>query len=139
VEHSLPHVRDLERSHAGLSGFTISKIAGIVFQSKGATFSEVAKALSVSRITAMRWLALMESEELLVRTQVMSGKRGRPQGIYHATDKLMKLVETHSSGSIAILSFPTLRGACMHLVDGKCNFSTKAHMCSAFTCPLLHF
>lgn len=132
----LPHPHDSRRLQPGLSESTISKIAGIVIQSKGATLTEAARLLAVSRVTAIRWLALMESEGLLVRTQVMSGRRGRPQGIYRPTDKLMKLVEAHNSGSIAILGFPTLKGACKHLVEGDCGFQTKAQPCGAAICPL---
>ena len=139
MERSSTDFHDTEKAKPSLSGFTVSRIAGTVFRTKGATFSDVARALSVSRITAMRWLALMENEGLLTRTQAMSGKRGRPQGIYRPTDKLMKLVETHSSGSIAILNFPTLKGACKHLTDGKCRFGKKPQVCAAFICPLLHF
>jgi transposase len=132
-------VHDSRRSQPGLSESTISKIAGIVFQPKGATLTEAARLLAVSRVTAIRWLALMESEGLLVRTQVMSGRRGRPQVVYRPTDKLMKLVETHNSGSIAIFSFPTLKGSCKHLVEGNCSFRTKSELCGAAICPLLHF
>lgn len=86
----------------------------------------------------MRWLTLMEDEELLVRTHVMSSKRGRPQGVYRPTNRLMKLVETHSSGSVAILSFTTLKGMCKHLVENSCNFGSKAQPCAVGICPLLH-
>lgn len=135
----IPHVHYSPGPQPGLSESTISKIAGIVCQSKGTTLTEAARLLAVSRITAMRWLALMESEGLLDRTQLMSGRRGRPQGVYRPTDRLMKLVETHNSGSIAILSFPVLRGTCKHLVEGNCSFRTKAQPCGAAICPLLNF
>jgi predicted ArsR family transcriptional regulator len=132
-------VHNSPRPHSGLSESTISKIAGIVFQSKGATLTEAARLLAVSRITAIRWLALMESEGLLARTQVISGRRGRPPGIYRPTDKLMKLVEVHNSSSVAILSFPNLKETCKHLVEGNCSFRAKAQPCGVAICPLLHF
>ena len=116
----------------------IFKIAGIVFQSKGVTLTETARLLAVSRITAMRWLALMENEGLLIRTQVMSGRRGRPQGVYRPTGKLMKLVEVHDSGSVAILGYSTLKGICKHAIEGNCSFRAKVQPCGAAICPLLH-
>jgi len=80
----------------------------------------------------------MESEELLSRANAMSGRRGRPQVVYRPTSKLMKLVEVRSSDSVAILSFPTLKGTCKHLVRESCNFGAKAQPCGEAICPLLH-
>jgi predicted ArsR family transcriptional regulator len=103
-----------------------------------ATLLEVARELVVSRTTAIRWLALMESEELLSTINLMSGKKGRPKVVYRPTSKLMKVVETHSLGSIAILSFGTLKGACKHLVEESCRFRAEPQPCTEALCPLLH-
>jgi hypothetical protein len=99
---------------------------------------EVARELTVSRTTAIRWLALMESEELLSRVNLMSGKKGRPKIIYRPTSKLTKLVETRSLSSILILSFPTLKGACKYLDEDSCVFRAEVQPCAEALCPLLH-
>lgn len=80
----------------------------------------------------------MESEGLLARAHAMSGRRGRPQVVYRPTNKLMKLVEVRSSDSVAILSFPTLKGMCKHFVEESCNVGAKIHPCGEAFCPLLH-
>jgi len=120
-----------------LSDDTISRTAAMVFQSKGATLSEISGRLAVSRVTAIRWISQMEDEGLLVRTQKRSGMRGRPEGVYHPTAKLLELVDTRSSGFIAVLPFNILKSACRHLVGGYCSFNAKAQLCEAAICPLM--
>jgi predicted ArsR family transcriptional regulator len=116
---------------------TISKIAALVFQPAGATLSQVTKSLAVSRTTAIRWLSLMESGELLSRTQLLSGRRGRPEAVYRPTDRLTRLIEAHSSDSIAVLNFPVLRQMCKYFVKGSCGYRVETQLCAASLCPFL--
>jgi predicted ArsR family transcriptional regulator len=116
---------------------TISKISALVFQPKGATLSQVIRSLGVSRTTAIRWLSLMESGELLSRSQLLSGKRGRPEAVYRPTDRLTRLIEAHSSDSIAVLNFPVLRKMCKYFVNDYCGYRTETQPCAASLCPFL--
>jgi predicted ArsR family transcriptional regulator len=118
--------------------YTISRIANAIFEAKRATLAQVASTLEVSRTTAIRWLALMESEDLLRRTQHMSGRRGRPEAVYVPTGRLLKLVKSQSSETFAILNFQALKEVCKHLIGASCAYNASSQTCSAAHCPILH-
>ncbi|WP_352418616.1 response regulator [Proteiniborus sp.] len=71
----------------GFSQYTYEKVIDYIEEMKGKTFTaqEVAKSIGVSRITARRYLDLLEKEQKII-LELEYGKVGRPQNKYRAKE-----------------------------------------------------
>jgi len=84
----------------------------------------------------------MEKSGLLYKTQRASGKRGRPLGVYHPTERLSDFVKEHHFRSTVMLDFPVVSAVCRFNVKGICDLTGKSsEECGLETCPLFetHF
>lgn len=72
----------------GFSQYTYEKVIEYIENMRGKTFTaqQVAKSIGVSRITARRYLDLLEKEEKIV-LELEYGKVGRPQNKYRLKDE----------------------------------------------------
>lgn len=114
----------------------LSRVARVAFRQDGITLREITESLGVSRSTILRWLNLMESDGLIEKTTVMTGRRGRPKGVYRPTERLRRLIATQRSGHAVVLSFEDVRGVCRFFVGGVCVRGGR-HPCGPAVCPIL--
>jgi DNA-binding MarR family transcriptional regulator len=120
------------------SELSIAKVAGILSQSTGMTVKEIREGLGVSRQTAIRWLALMEKSGLLWKTYQSNGKKGRPVGVYHPTEKLPDLMRQHHRRSGVMVDFPVLSAMCRFNSRGVCDLTgLGSERCKIEACPVL--
>ena len=115
----------------------ICRVATILFNGNGATFTQLLDKLAVSRTTAIRWLSLMEAENLLERDHLAAKGRGRPRVVYHPTEHLRRRVKIESSQSSVTLSFATLRSMCRYASGEGCGFAKQSVPCDIGSCPHL--
>jgi len=113
------------------------KVAKVMGLSNEITFTELVKALEVSRPTATRWLAMMESEGLLLRGYSSSGGRGRPKLVYRPTRNLLSFASAQNPGSLVVADFSSLMKVCRHFSAGLCSFGKTLVPCLQSSCPIL--
>jgi len=123
------------RRHS-INDLTISRVSAVLFRRREVDLEEITSELTVSRNTAMRWLALMQAEGFLSRGSVATGLRGRPRVTYRPTEKLRARVASYESNSVAMLSFAALREACKYLMGNECALEPRT--CSIAICPLVN-
>jgi predicted transcriptional regulator len=117
----------------------ISLVANVLIKCpNGINLVDIVSELGVSKQTTIRWLACMEDVGLLLRTSVISGKRGRPDSRYQASDRLKKFQVTNSRGSLVLINFKTLASLCRFQSGGLCaDPKSGTRDCNASDCPKL--
>jgi predicted ArsR family transcriptional regulator len=117
---------------------SITKVAGILSQSRGMTLKEIREGLGVSRQTTIRWLTLMEKSGLLWKTYHSTGKKGRPLGVYHPTEDLSDFMQKRHRRSAVMLDFSVLSAMCRFNSRGMCGLSRpRSERCKIEVCPVL--
>ena len=117
---------------------TIRRVAGVLSHSGGMSVGELCKGLGVSRQTMVRWLAVMEENGFVSRALRVSGKKGRPLGIYHPTNRLSEFTGWRLGSSTVSISFSSIAGVCKYNSGRRCgDRANPSGNCGSEFCALL--
>ena len=118
--------------------FLVRKVGSLLQGDEGKTLQEMISQLGTSKVSALKWLQSLEKDGLIYRTRIMkTGKKGRPQSLYHPTKNLKTFLEKESSDAV-IIGFSKLKVICRYKKGGMCKaLLPKLQTCEQNICPYL--
>lgn len=121
------------------SEYLVRKVGSVLQGDKGKTLKEMIDELGTSKVSALKWLQSLEKDGLIYRTHLTkSGRKGRPQNVYHPTKNLTVFLERGSPNATVVLDFSKLKTLCRYEKGGMCKaLLPKLQRCESRLCPYL--
>ena len=117
------------------SNYVTTRISQVLNEGGGLTLQDAIKVLDVSKVTALKWLRMMEEEDLVSKSCIKKAGKGRPKNIYHPT---RKLVNQSINVANVVISFPTLKSICKYEDLDACMISlSELQRCEKTLCPYM--